>query len=174
MKQKITYEQVREAFDYDAATGHLIRRMREGANPQERMRIAKQVGEVAGTISKIGYRYISFKNTRWLAHRLVWLHQTGAWPQEHIDHINGDRADNRIENLRVATRLENNRNVKRHADNASGFKGVSLHKRTQRYRSEITLAGRKRYLGLFDTPEEAHAAYCAAAETLHGEFARAV
>jgi hypothetical protein len=88
-----------------------------------------------------------------------------------VDHINGNRLDNRRENLRIVLQSENLLNVRRHRDNKSGFKGVSLHKPTGKWIAFIMAAGAHKYLGLFASPELAHAKYCEAAKLLHGEFA---
>ena len=89
-----------------------------------------------------------------------------------VDHRDGNGLDNRRSNLRLATDGQNARNVARRSDNTSGFKGVSLHKSTGRWAATIASGGPQRHLGLFDSREEAHAAYCEAALRLHGEFAR--
>ncbi|MCI0598731.1 MAG: HNH endonuclease [Beijerinckiaceae bacterium] len=94
----------------------------------------------------------------------------GAWPIAQIDHINGDRADNRFLNLREATRTENAWNAKLRSDSHSGFKGVRRHKR--RWCAYIKVSGKQKHLGSFATPEEAHDAYCRAAREHHGQFAR--
>lgn len=89
------------------------------------------------------------------------------------DHKNGDSLDCRLSNLRQATRSQNNNNSRRPSNNKSGFKGVSLDKRTRRWRSEIKVNRKTTYLGSYPTPEEAHAAYMNAASRLQGEFANA-
>lgn len=88
------------------------------------------------------------------------------------DHIDGDGLNNRRCNLRLATPSENARNQRRARDNTSGFKGVWWHKGRRKWQAQIMAGGRQKYLGLFNTAEEAHAAYCEAARSLHGEFAR--
>lgn len=90
------------------------------------------------------------------------------------DHINtdGSTLDNRRKNLRIATNQEQQRNKRRQSNNTSGFKGVHLHAQSGKWRASIGVDGGYKSLGLFVTPEEAHAAYCAAAKKYHGEFAR--
>jgi hypothetical protein len=95
---------------------------------------------------------------------------TGEWPTGLIDHQNGDGTDNRWANLRLATSSLNAANSRRRSDNTSGFKGVSRC-RGARWRASIQLNGKFKHLGHFDTPEEAHAVYCAAAANYFGEFA---
>ncbi len=88
-----------------------------------------------------------------------------------VDHINGDRLDNRRENLRVCTHAQNKRNNKKNINNTSGFTGVSFHKALQKWGAKVVLDGKTHWLGGYDTPEEAAIAYDDAALRLHGEFA---
>ncbi|USE78946.1 HNH endonuclease [Cupriavidus gilardii] len=89
-----------------------------------------------------------------------------------VDHINGNPLDNRRSNLRVCTHAENQLNIGRQRNNTSGFKGVCFDKQAGKFKAAIAYQGRRKNLGLFDTPEAAYEAYCAAAAQLHGEFAR--
>ena len=89
-----------------------------------------------------------------------------------VDHINGDKLDNRRENLRLATRAQNTQNQGRRSTNKSGYKGVCRATNRKSWMATITVNRRQKLLGCFSTPEEAHAAYCTAAKELHGEFAR--
>ncbi len=97
---------------------------------------------------------------------------TGALPGMIVDHINGDTLDNRRANLRVCTMAQNVRNRKKPRTNTSGYKGVHWMPRHKKWMAKITCAGKHIFLGLFDDPAEAHAAYCAAAKKYHGDFAR--
>lgn len=129
-------------------------------------------GDVAGSITNShGYRSITIDQQSHLAHRLVFLYMTGEWPREDVDHQNLNREDNRWCNLREATRSENHANRRVRKDNRCGLKGVCLHKQSGLWMMQIKMNVEKR-TKLFRTPEEAHAAYCAAAEKIHGEFAR--
>jgi hypothetical protein len=92
-----------------------------------------------------------------------------GWPQ--VDHVNGDGLDNRRSNLRSATSNQNRMNRRRHSNNTSGYKGVTWHGRSGRWRARIGVAGRKLSLGLHETPEVAARAYDAAALQHFGEFA---
>jgi hypothetical protein len=161
----ITAERLRELLDYDGETGVFRWRSNRG-------RMAK-LGQQAGSSNSSGYVLIRIDGKDYRAHRLAWLHVNGAWPQDEIDHINCNRSDNRIGNIREASHSQNNANRPRYKNNRSGFKGVAWHAKTGRWRAEIRLSRRSRHLGLFDTPEAAHSAYMDAASRLFGEFARA-
>lgn len=91
---------------------------------------------------------------------------------EVVDHIDGNPLNNRRSNLRIATIAENSANCKKSVRNTSGFKGVTLHKKSGKWQSCIKSGGKSHYLGLFNNPEEAFTAYKQAAIRLHGEFAR--
>lgn len=114
-------------------------------------------------------RYIRITDTLKI---LIPMHHAVAKPDkgEWVDHKDGDGLNNTRKNLRVATRAENKRNQRRYKNNTSGFKGVS--RRGARWTARIQLDGKSTFLGVFETPREAHVAYCAAATQLHGEFAR--
>ena len=110
---------------------------------------------------------------RYSAHRLAWLYMTGDWPPDEVDHKNRVRTDNRWDNLRLADTFTNKRNTSAYRNNKSGFKGVSWHVCSRKWRSRIRVDGKEKNLGLYDTPEQANAAYERAAREMFGEFARA-
>lgn len=133
-----------------------------------------KIGRRADVPDKYGYRRVIFKKREYLAHRLAWLFTFGEMPCALIDHVNGDRSDNRIENLRLATPAENMFHRRRSAKRRSSLpKGVALH-RTGRFQAQIGHNKRTIYLGLYDTPEQAEGAYRKAELDLFGEFARAL
>lgn len=101
----------------------------------------------------------------------MWFWVKGYWPKVDIDHKNGNRDDNRIENLRLAVRSENNINSVIPKNNTSGYKGAYLDKRRGRWASEIWVFKRKKFLGYFDSAAEAGKAYAEAAKDFYGEFA---
>lgn len=128
------------------------------------------VGSKAENKRKDGYVGIGFGGKRYLAHRLAWFFTHGYLPEKDIDHINGDPSDNRIENLREATRSENLFNQKLHSNNTSGYRGVIRCKRTNKWQAGSQLNGKYRFLGLHDSKEEAKAAYEKFAAKHHKEF----
>lgn len=128
---------------------------------------------IAGSLLSCGYIIVSYGGQRMLTHRIIWELHYGPIPAGLIiDHINGVRHDNRIENLRLATRAENSRNCTKHRDNTSGFKGVSWNKRQQKWECRIYWGKRFLHLGYFDCPIIAAQAYDAKAIELFGEFAK--
>ena len=127
-------------------------------------------GSIVGGKDAYGYICGRIDGKTHKLHRLAWFYMTGEWPPEQIDHINGDRADNRWCNLRLANHAQNARNAKRRNDNTSGYKGVTRAKgkwAAQIYRGP----GKSQHIGYFNTPEEAHEAYCEAAKNHFGPFA---
>ena len=161
----LTAERLRELLHYDSDTGVFTWRVdRRGG---------RKAGDVTGARHGRGYVVIGIDNKLYLAHRLAWLWMTGAWPEDKIDHMDLDRANNRFANLRPATESQNKANAPLRRDNTSGFKGVSWHSAVNRWAAQIHHNKRHYHLGLFDRPEEAHDAYVAAAERLFGEYARA-
>lgn len=118
-----------------------------------------------------GYRRVKFDNKLYLAHRLAWFLHHGEWPTRTLDHINEIKADNRLANLRLATRNQNGYNKGKPKTNTSGYKGVHWHKRDKHWRAQIAFDGKHVNLGGFATAEEAYVAYCTAAAKYHGEFA---
>jgi hypothetical protein len=131
-----------------------------------------RAGEIAGTNAS-GYVQISIKRRFYGAHRLAWLYMTGAMPACHVEHRNLKRSDNRWKNLRLANGSQNQANRKLRVDNTSGFKGVSRYSKDRtKWVAQINLSKQPTFLGLFDDPKSAYAAYVTAAKTHYGEFAR--
>ena len=156
---------VRKLFDYDPETGLL----------RWRVNISKHAaGAVAGSRSSRGYISIRYEGRHYLAHRLAFLWMEGRWPEPQIDHRNKNVVDNRWGNLREATASQNAANKHVLPMNKVGMKGVVLIERygVSKFEAKIRVAGRQIYLGRFETAQEAHAAYCNAAEKHFGAFAR--
>lgn len=130
----------------------------------------RRVGTLAGRVMADGYRRIQLCQKQYVASRLAFVWMTGRWPQETIDHINGDRDDNRWCNLREATKFEQQRNKRGWSKH--GFKGVYIDSKSGLFGARIRIAGRLKCLGIRRTAEEAHELYCAAARAHFGAFAR--
>jgi len=132
---------------------------------------AKYLGKPAGYRSH-GYVIVMVDGKNYRAHQLAWLLSFGAWPEGSLDHINCNRADNRLVNIRQATPSQNGHNRCAPRNNTSGMKGASFSKSNKAWQAQIGFRGVKTHLGFFETPEDAHQAYCRAAERMHGVFAR--
>jgi hypothetical protein len=126
-------------------------------------------GRIAGQRDKNGRVFIGIHGARYSAHRLAWKYVTGRWPKKEIDHKNGKQKNN-WKNLREASHAQNMRNGKKKAHSRQPYKGVKKHR--NKWIARIIYKWREIYLGLYDTPEEAYAAYCKAAKSLHKKFAR--
>jgi hypothetical protein len=143
------------ALRYEKSTGKFfwIKRINSRGNP----------GKEAGNIVTDGGRFITYKKRRWQASRLAWYFVYGCFPVFCIDHINGNRDDNRIENLREVTVRENMQNMKTHREG----KLVGAHKRkNNKWESHIKINGKIIYLGTFDSDKEASDKYWEAASSL--------
>lgn len=169
-------KRLRQLLRFEAETGKLywLPRPREMFVSQRSCSTwnARFAGKEALTARSGGYRVGNVDYKQCMAHRVVWALVHGYWPPEDLDHINGDRGDNRLCNLREATRAENNCNRPKPSANTSGFKGVGWNSQRGRWQAQISLNNKGRHIGFFDDPEEAHAAYCKAAATTHRDFAR--
>lgn len=153
----IPIDLVRSLFLYDPETGSI---------KWNAVRCGTKFGSEAGTYHK-GYRRVKISGQLVLAHRLAWAIHYGKWPDGEIDHINMDRSDNRIANLRDVARSENM--VNRHYPvGESKKRGVSRHK--YGWQVCISINGERKYIGLFKTIEEAHAERLKAESIIHGEF----
>lgn len=160
----LAIEELRELLHYDRATG--IFRWRVTRTGTAR------AGSIAGRTSNKGYRQIKVYGNHYFAHRLAWLWVHGEWPSAGIDHINTDKTDNRIENLRQASPSQNGANRPVQSNNTSGLKGVCWNRASKKWQASAMVGGRLKYLGLFDSREEAHGAYCVITKETFGEFAR--
>lgn len=156
-------EELQKVLSYDPETGVFIWRCSKGTQRED---------SVAGSInSSLGYRIIQLNGVRWYAHRLAWLFATGEDPGNlTVDHINRDRRDNRLVNLRLATHTQQNVNQGLASNNKSGFRGVSWSKVNNKWLASIAINGKGKHLGYFATKEEAAEAYQKAAADYFGEF----
>ena len=159
----LTQGRLKEVLNYDPETGEFYWRVAVS-------NVAR--GARAGCADARGYWRIKVDGKMYTRHRLAWLYMHGGWPMDKIDHKNRVVGDDRIENLREATQAQNLANSKLPKNSSSGFKGVSYLKGAKKrpWCSSISNNGVNFYLGSFETPEKAYAAYCAKAKELHGEF----
>ena len=125
----------------------------------------------AGAPHNMGYRQIMVDKQNYLAHRLAWFMYYGEWPLRLIDHINGNKTDNRISNLRLADHSQNAASRPLGKTNTSGIKGVSWNAAKRKWQASISVNNRTIYLGRFDEIEDAAQAYKRAALSRQGEFA---
>jgi hypothetical protein len=148
----------RKYVSYDPVTGVFTRVTSHGKAVK---------GQTTGAPDREGYVIFSVGGHQLRAHRLAWWFVHGSFPEGQIDHINGDRSDNRIENLRCVSNQENARNQRKRVTNKSGCQGVCWHKRFDKWISQIRVDGRYVYLGLFSDLEKAIEAR-KAAEAFYG------
>jgi len=168
----LTAEYLRERLHYDPETGVFTWRPKDGSGEDDDRWNTRYAGAIAGSLDEPeGYIRIKIDGRFYKAHILAWLHQTGRWPRERVDHKNRKRADNRWLNLRDATHAENARNASLRKDSTGGRKGVTWLKARSRWAAVIRVGGRQRCLGLFRDKEAAAAAYLVAAERHFGAFA---
>ena len=151
----LTQKLVQEKLNYDELTGILTRK---GISSRK-----------VGTIDNHGYIRLFVNNKRYRAHRVIFLYVNGFLP-EYIDHIDGDRLNNKIENLRACTISNNQQNKKINSNNKSGIKGVSWHKATNKWRASLTFDGMCRHIGVFKRIEDAENAVRECRIKNHGEF----
>ena len=163
-KEIITQNELKQILHYDQDTGIFTW--------IKRTSIRIMVGKVAGSLTNTGYFCIRINGRIYLSHRLAWLYMHGSLPKKLIDHINLDRKDNRISNLREATQSENMRNSGLKKSNTHGVKGVSLDKRDMVWFARARVNSKVIYLGRFKTKEEAAKVYDDFIKLHHGAFYR--
>lgn len=142
-----TQARLKELFIYDPDSGVFTRRISTGRHDSHK------AGKVAGT--KGIYWQMHVDGKRFVGHRLAWVYVYGKPPKEDLDHINQNKLDNRIANLREATRRQNMQNVTLHKHNRSGFKGVAWHSPRKKWRAYIFNGYKQTHLGLFETLDQA-------------------
>ena len=160
----MTPDEARAVFTYEPSTGELRWRIRAAR--------CVRVGDVAGFVKSDGYVGVLYRQKAYAAHRVAWAIVHGEWPYGPVDHINGTRSDNRMENLRQVTAEENMQNQSRaHRNNkSSGILGVHFYARTGRWRATIWLDGKNKFLGYHATAAEAERAYLDAKQAMHPGF----
>lgn len=151
-------DRANDLFIYSAETGRIARRISCGG---------RSSGTVVGTRRDDGYLEVGLAGRTVLVHRLAWLLNTQEEPPVEIDHINGRKDDNRFSNLRGATRADNNQNrIVAHTSNRLGRLGVHRN-RSGRFVARIRVHGHLKHIGVYDTAEDASAAYLSAKRSLH-------
>lgn len=155
-KETLTQARVKQVLNYDLSTGVFTRTARAGV-------IA---GSIAGTLKPDGYRQIRVDGRKHYAARLALLYVTGVYP-DYVDHINGNRDDNRFSNLRQATKTQNGQNLALSKRNSSGYTGVSWHEISQKWLVRIMLDKRSIHIGYAETAEQGYEMYLAAKRKYH-------
>lgn len=157
---QITQEKLKNFVSYDTETGDFTWII---ARPH------RSIGSKAGCKTCYGYIAITIESTKYCAHRLAWLYTHGTHPIFEIDHINGNRTDNRIINLRDVTHKENMTNFRKAKKNnkSSGLLGSSWNARCSKWISQIRINGKIKHLGYFSAAEDAHQAYITEKRAMH-------
>ncbi len=157
-KQKISQEVLKSLIEYSPDSGEFRSLVKRGP---------LMIGQLVGTRSKAGYTQIQIGGTIYYAHRLAWIYVYGFEPAESLDHIDGNRSNNRIQNLRQAFGGINQQNQRRpRSDNASGYLGVSRHA-CGKWTARIKTSKTYKHIGLYETPELAYEAYLSAKRKHH-------
>ena len=157
IKQLPNKELLRELFFYE-----------NGVLSHKKSRSRGKANKPVGWVEKNGYWATNVFGVRYRVHRLVWQFHFGDCPA-FLDHIDGNKNNNAIENLRPATVTQNNVNKKAIKKNKLGLKGVCLD--GKKYKANIKVNGKSFHLGYFENPNDAHFAYCQKAKEIYGEFA---
>ena len=154
----MTQSRLKELLHYDPETGVFVWKV---AHPRVR------AGGRAGSISSRGYVRIRISGKDYWAHRLAWLYIHGDFPKNEVDHKDGDKTNNRIDNLRDCTHAQNHQNRVSMPGSSSKYPGVSWYKNSKKWRAKIVLHGKDKYLGLYESEVDAYKAYCKAKYELH-------
>lgn len=163
MKDTLSRERLVKVLVYDQNTGHFTWRIsRKKCTP----------GKFAGAMGGSGYLAIRIDYERYSAHRLAWLYVHGCWPPHEIDHIDGNKLNNAIANLRAARRWDNAANIGAPKNNTSGIKGIR--KKGRRWSADFMHVGRKIHVGSFGTQEDAAEALVSIMVKLKGDFAHPI
>lgn len=156
----ITQEQLKNILRYDPETGDFY-----WIKPINGVKPFSKAGHMVHK-----YLCICINKRKYRAHRLAWLYTNGEWPENDIDHVNGNPVDNRIDNLREATRSQNNYNTKIRTDNNSGHKNVSWHKQRNKWTVRFRIDGKYKSYGLYDCLELASLVASELRAKYHGVF----
>jgi hypothetical protein len=173
---EVTVDIVKELLDYDPATGEFRwkPRSREWFSSDRSWKRwnTRYTNTVAGNIRSDDYRRIQIDKKRYRAQRLAWLYHYEEWPQNHIDHINHQTDDNRIENLRDVTGSQNQWNGSIRSGTTSQYKGVCWDKASNKWKAYIRINGKRTHLGYFEIEIDTARAYDRAALEHFGMYAK--
>lgn len=158
----LTHNRLLELIEYNPDTGIFTNKIRRSSG--------SPAGKVLGTKNAHGHLIIQIDNKQYMAHRLAWFYCFQEWPENILDHIDNNPSNNALDNLREADKSTNGFNSGKRSNNTSGYKGAFFDSRRNKYYSQIFIKGKKKWLGYFNTVEEASNAYINAAKELHGEF----
>ena len=148
---KLSQEKLKSIFEYDPVTG--VMRWKES-----RSNMIKN--SIAGSIHSSGYKVVTIESGSYKMHRIIWIMLFDNIPNGfYIDHINGNKIDNRLENLRLATNSQNQQNRPAPKNSSSGYRGVTWHKQMQQWMARIGHHGQRTTIGFFNTAEDAYEAY---------------
>lgn len=167
----ITQQELKELLSYDPLTGIFTWKPRIITNNSQFN--IQRAGKPAGCIDNFGYviikRRVDGKIQNFKAHRLVWLYMYGHFPEQFIDHIDGNRTNNKLSNLRECSSAENSQNfIKATSKSETGLLGVVNYKRGKKaFGATIKVNGKQKHLGMFYTSEEAHQKYLETKRELH-------
>jgi len=156
----ITQDELKHKLHYNPDTGIFT-----WINPIKKTNI----GKVAGCTMANGYSYIKINKKLYLSHRLAWIYINGEVTKE-LDHINNNRSDNKISNLRIASKFQNQCNKKVNKNNIYGIKGITLHSKCNKFQARIGLNNKTIYVGLYDDFFEACCSIISVRNKLHGKF----
>jgi len=130
-----------------------------------------KAGDLAGCLGNRGYNRVTFNGVEYMSHRVIYELHFGPMPEGYqIDHVDGNKSNNNLENLRLANRTQNSYNRGKNKNNSSGYKGVHFCSRDKRYKAQIALGKKREHLGSFKSAEEAYEAYLKAAKETHKNF----
>jgi hypothetical protein len=160
IKRRPDVDVIKSLLGYNKSTGTLIWLVSRGP---------VKSGDIAGTMSPQGYIVVRIDRANFMAHQIAWVIETGAWPLETIDHIDGDPSNNRFSNLRQATLAENQQNLKIYKNNTNGFPGIYFSKKDKLWKARVQVRGKRMFIGCFKNPEDAYAAYLSG-KAKHHEF----
>lgn len=160
----LTQDELKRQLHYNPETGIFTRLVSNSSRVK--------LGDIAGYLTKNGYIGVKVNDKQHYAHRLAFLYMDGMFPPAEVDHIDCVRDNNAWDNLRHATRSENQRNMEKPSNNTSGYRGVCFNKARAKYQARCNVDGKMVYLGLYNTPELAYEARTSYAKSHHGQFYR--